>query len=46
MSVVAAAPPIVTVAPVTKPVPVIVIDVLPLVGPLLGETEVIVGAAT
>ena len=40
-------PPIVTVvAPVTKFVPVMVMDAPPAVGPLEGETEVTVGAAT
>jgi hypothetical protein len=40
-------PPIVTVvAPVTKLVPVMVMDVPPAVGPLAGETEATVGAAT
>ena len=40
-------PPIETVvAPVTKFVPVMVMDVPPAVGPLAGETEVTVGAAT
>jgi len=40
-------PPIVTVvAPVTKFVPVMAMDVPPAVGPLAGETEATVGAAT
>lgn len=38
-------PPIVTVAPVTNPVPVIVRGVDPAVVPLVGLTDVIVGAA-
>ena len=37
---VAAVPPMVTVAPVTKAVPVIVTPVPPAVGPLPGEIEV------
>jgi hypothetical protein len=37
-------PPTVVVAPVRNPVPVIVIDVLPAVVPVSGETEVTVGA--
>ena len=41
---VAAVPPKMTDAPETKPVPVIVTAVPPLVAPELGETEVIVGA--
>ena len=40
------APPNATVAPVWKPVPAIVTDVPPAVGPLLGVTDAIVGAAT
>ncbi len=40
----AAVPPNVTVAPATKFVPVIVTAVPPLVDPELGETELIVGA--
>ena len=44
---VAATPPTVTlVAPATKFVPVIVIDVPPRVEPLVGVTDVIVGAGT
>jgi hypothetical protein len=43
---VAEAPPIVTVAPLTKPVPAIVTAVFPVVGPEGGETLVTVGAAT
>jgi hypothetical protein len=39
-----AAPPTVTVAPLTKSVPVIVIDVPPLAGPFAGETDDTVGA--
>jgi len=39
-----AEPPTVTVAPVTNPVPVIVIDVPPAVGPLVSAIEVMVGA--
>ena len=42
---VAAVPPTVTAAPEAKPVPVIVMLVLPAVGPLLGETFVTVGGA-
>ena len=38
-------PPIVTVTPVTNPVPVIVIVVPPAVGPLEGATELMVGGA-
>ena len=41
---VAAAPPMVTVAPVRKPVPVIVTEVPPAVVPELGEMLVTVGA--
>jgi hypothetical protein len=41
---VAAAPPTLTVAPDTKFVPVIVIDVPPAIGPELGDTVVIVGS--
>jgi hypothetical protein len=41
---VAAAPPIVTVAPDWKPVPVIVIAVPPSAGPELGETVEMVGS--
>ena len=41
---VAAAPPIVTDAPLKKPVPVIVTDVPPAVVPELGEMPVTVGA--
>jgi hypothetical protein len=41
---VAATPPTNTVAPALKPVPEILIDVPPLVGPLLGFTELTVGA--
>lgn len=41
---VAAAPPIVTVAPAAKFVPVMVTRVPPAVGPLLGEIEDTVGA--
>ena len=40
----AAVPPSVTVAPATNPVPVIVIDVPPAVGPDGGETPLTVGA--
>jgi hypothetical protein len=40
---VAAMPPKVTVAPLTKFVPVMVTAVPPAVGPLFGETEVTVG---
>jgi hypothetical protein len=36
-------PPSVTVAPARNPVPVIVINVLPANGPMLGLTEVTVG---
>ncbi len=43
---VAATPPIDTVAPATKPEPVIVTGVPPAVGPELGETAVIVGVGT
>jgi hypothetical protein len=43
---VAAVPPNVTVAPVTKLVPVIVTEVPPLVVPLFGATPVTVGVAT
>jgi len=43
---VAAVPPIVTVAPVTKLVPVMVTLVPPAVDPLFGETLVTVGVAT
>ena len=39
-----AAPPTVTVAPLTKSVPVIVIDVPPLAGPFAGEADDTVGA--
>ena len=42
----AAAPPIVTVAPLTKSVPVIVTLVPPAVGPEIGLIDVTVGAAT
>ena len=42
----AVVPPIVTDAPLTKPVPVMVILVPPANGPLDGVTEVTVGAAT
>ena len=46
-SAVAATPPTVTlVVPATKFVPVIVIDVPPRVEPLVGLTDVIVGAGT
>jgi hypothetical protein len=38
---VAAVPPNLTVAPATKPDPVIVTEVPPLVGPTFGETDVI-----
>jgi hypothetical protein len=41
---VAAVPPKVTVAPATKPVPVMVIPVAPSGVPLLGVTELTVGA--
>ena len=43
---VAAVPSIVTVAPLTNPVPLMVMLVPPAVGPLLGLIEVTVGAAT
>ena len=47
LSAVAAKPPTVTlVVPATKFVPVIVIDVPPRVEPLVGVTDVIVGAGT
>ena len=46
MMLVHAVPPIVTVTPVTNPVPVIVIVVPPAVGPLEGATELMVGGAT
>jgi hypothetical protein len=39
-------PPTLTVAPLRKPVPVIVIDVLPVVVPVSGETELTVGGKT
>jgi hypothetical protein len=42
---VAAAPPIVTVAPAAKFVPVIATEVPPLVGPAFGEIALTVGAA-
>jgi hypothetical protein len=42
----AADPPMVTVAPVMKPVPVIVTDVAPKVEPELGVSETTVGATT
>ncbi len=42
---VAAVPPKVTVAPLTKFVPVMVTAVPPMSGPLVGATEVTVGAA-
>src|SRR5438309_2383137 len=45
-TVVAAAPPTVTVAPATKPVPVRVTAVPPAVGPLLGAIDISVGGAT
>ncbi len=46
-SAVAATPPTVTlVVPATKFVPVIVIDVPPIVEPLVGLTDVILGAGT
>jgi hypothetical protein len=41
---VAKTPSIFTVAPLTKPVPVIVTEVPPVVNPVLGEIEVTVGA--
>ena len=41
---VAGLPPMVTVAPFTKPVPLMVTLVLPAVDPLVGEIEVTVGA--
>ena len=41
---VAAVPPRLTVAPARKPVPVIVTEVPPAAGPVLGVIEVIVGA--
>ncbi len=40
---VAAVPPKVTVAPLTKSVPVMVTDVPPMSGPLVGATEVTMG---
>ena len=43
---VAAAPPKLTVAPATKLVPVMVTELPPVVGPLLGLTPVTVGAST
>ncbi len=43
---VAAVPPKVTVAPLTKSVPVMVTDVPPVSGPLVGATLVTVGGAT
>ncbi len=43
---VAAAPPNVTVAPLTKSVPVIVTLVPPAVGPLVGKIDVTVGGGT
>jgi hypothetical protein len=39
-------PPTVTVAPLRKPVPVIVIEVPPRIGPDEGEIELIVGIAS
>jgi hypothetical protein len=42
---VAVIPPIVTDAPLTKPVPVMVMLVPPVNGPLEGATEITVGAA-
>ncbi len=42
----AAVPPKVTVAPLTKSVPVIVTAVPPAVGPLVGATEVTVGGGS
>jgi hypothetical protein len=42
VTLVAATPPIVTVAPLTKPVPVIVTGVPPPIGPEFGEILVIV----
>ena len=44
MTFVAAVPPKLTVAPVAKPVPVMVTDVPPLAGPEAGEIPVTVGA--
>lgn len=44
ITLVAGDPPMLTVAPVRKPVPVIVIPVPPLVVPVLGMIEVTVGA--
>ena len=44
--IVAATPPTVTVAPLTKSVPVIVTLVPPAVGPLVGDTDVTVGGVT
>jgi hypothetical protein len=44
VTLVAAVPPMLTVAPLAKPVPVIVTDVPPLVLPEVGEIEVTVGA--
>ena len=44
LTLVAAVPPNVTVAPLKKPVPVIVTDVPPVVDPVFGEIEEIVGA--
>ena len=46
VTLVAADPPMVTVAPVMKPVPVIVTDVPPKVEPELGESETAVGGTT
>ncbi len=46
ITLVAATPPIVTVAPVVKPVPVSVTAVPPAAGPLTGLIAVTVGAAT
>jgi hypothetical protein len=43
---VATVPPMVTVAPLIKPVPVMVTLVPPVAGPLLGEIEITVGAAS
>jgi hypothetical protein len=43
MTFVAAVPPMVTVAPVTKPVPVMVTPVPPAKGPLPGEIDVTYG---
>ena len=46
LTLVAATPPIVTLVVPVRFVPVIVIGVPPIEGPLFGETDAIVGAAT